>query len=966
MAHLDPMLVLGVLVAYLGLLFGIAYWAERRGGIRHPAIYTLAISVYCTSWTYYGSVGTAAETGLHFLTIYLGPTLAMILAPYWLEPILRLTHRYGLASIADLLAFRYRSRSVGILVTLVALIGVVPYIALQIRAIGGSMAALTGLDPQAEFSFVITVILVVFSVLFGARHFSMETRQEGLVVAVAFESLVKLVAILVAGGLALVTLGGLDGLDRALVDTGLSETLAVQPGENGQWFTMLLLAFFAFMLLPRQFHMLFTENRDPAHVRSARWGVPLYLWWITLPTVPIAAVGLALGLNLPPDYFVIGLPLATGHPWQALLVLVGGFSASAAMVIVSAVALSTMTMNHLLLPVAFSPARTPDFYRWLLQGKRLLIAFIILLGYLFAQALGSRSGLAAIGLVSFAAILQFVPGMLGVLFWTGATAKGVRWGLTGGMAVWLLTLVVPVLVRSGVLPGGWLEVGLFGLSWLHPEHLFGMVGIDPLSHGVFWSLLVNGGLFWIVSMRDHPTPSEAEAALLCQEERVAPQVVVEGVTSLGEIEGRLAEVLGAEMARQEIEAAQAATGVRAITDPGDTARVRAQLQRQLSGMFGPTIAHMVIDRRLAGTTAPAAIADTIKIIEQRVAQARGNLGDLTGELDRLRRYLDQILGVAPIGVVVLDRSGRITLINESMRQMGWVQGGAVTGRHWREVLPQIAPFLSAELEAVTVSQGSGAAWRGRSAPLPPPEQGRVVVIENVTRERELNRQLRHADRLATIGQMAAGIAHEIGNPLTSIHSLAQNMTEEDDPGFYREGVALIRSESERIAVIVRELLDMSRSDFEPLEPIDLCEAVDQALGLAQIQAKRRGIELRRDPDCPRDMRVLGQRQRLVQVLLNLIGNAAEEVGQGGKVWVAVHRAEGGVSIAVSDNGPGIPDELLERIADPFFTTKSAGQGTGLGLSVALGIVEDHHGRLTWRNRPEGGAVFTVWLPQVAE
>ncbi|MCB1802429.1 MAG: histidine kinase, partial [Gammaproteobacteria bacterium] len=393
---------------YLVLLFLVAYATDRGylpgSWAAHPLTYTLSIGVYATSWTYYGSVGYAAHNGLLFLTIYIGATLAFVLSPVLLQPILRLSREYQLTSLADLLAFRYRSQAAGVLVTLFMLLGTMPYIALQIRAVTESLQVLSNEVPSNTIALVFCATLILFGVLFGTRHISPREKHRGLVVAIAFESLIKLIVLLLIGAYAVFSV--FDG------PGGVSDWLALNPqaiealyrpvGES-PWAALVFLSFAAAFLLPRQFHMLFAENLDARGLRTATWAMPAFLLLlnISIPVILWAGQKLQLGMN--PDYYVLGITLSNGPSWLSLLAFVGGLSAASAMVIVTSIALASMSLNHLLLPASY-PDPAMNLYRWILWGRRLLIGLIIMAGYGFYAGLKHSQSLVELGLISFVAV----------------------------------------------------------------------------------------------------------------------------------------------------------------------------------------------------------------------------------------------------------------------------------------------------------------------------------------------------------------------------------------------------------------------------------------------------------------------------------------------------------------------------------------------------------------------------------
>jgi Na+/proline symporter/signal transduction histidine kinase len=538
---LSAPLVIGVSFAYLLLLFAVAYWADLRASqgrsvIASPWVYALSLAVYCTAWTYFGSVGRAATSGVWFLPIYLGPMLAMILAWMVVRKMIRIAKTWRVTSIADFIASRYgKSPLLAGLVTLITVVGIVPYIALQLKAIASGYAVLTSplgqpavqsADWWSDSTLYVAIALAGFTIVFGARHLDSTERHEGMVAAIAFESVVKLVAFLAVG--LFVSFGLFSSpaglFDQARAMESLRSLLQFgqgQPFAYAQWLGLTLLAMLSVIFLPRQFQMMVVENVDEQHLRRAVWAFPLYLLLINLFVLPIAVGGLLhFGPGrMDPETFVLSLPLSQGQLALALFAFVGGLSAATGMVIVEAIAVSTMVCNDLVMPLLlrmhrFGARASGDLTGLLLAIRRLAILGILLLGYLYFHLAGEAYALVSIGLISFAAVAQFAPAMLGGMYWKGGTQGGALTGLLLGFGFWAYTLMLPSLAKSGWLPGGFLEHGPWGLGWLMPEAFLGLTGLDNLTHSLFWSLLANLVGYVGVSLWRPPSARETSQALL--------------------------------------------------------------------------------------------------------------------------------------------------------------------------------------------------------------------------------------------------------------------------------------------------------------------------------------------------------------------------------------------------------------------------------------------------------------------
>ncbi|MEK6273593.1 MAG: histidine kinase, partial [Actinomycetota bacterium] len=540
---LETPVILVVSFAYLGLLFAIAYWGDKRAAagrsiIARPSIYALSLAVYATSWTFYGSVGRAASTGVGFLPIYLGPTLMFALGWVVLRKIIRISKENRITSIADFVASRYgKSTLLGGLVAVIAVVGIVPYISLQLKVISNTFSILREypeiVSPSelgspslfADTGLYVALVLAAFTIAFGTRKLDATERHEGMVAAIAFESVVKLVAFVCVG--LFVTFGVFGGFGdlfgRAAALPQADELFTLGGPDTGymnfMWLTVL--SMLAIVLLPRQFQVAVVENVDERHVSKAIWLFPLYLLAINVFVLPIALGGLVSfqGAGVDADTFVLALPMAEGQQGLALFAYLGGLSAATGMLIVETIALSTMVSNNLVMPAllrakASRVTERRDLRRLILGIRRAAIVVVLLLGYAYFRAAGEATALVSIGLVSFAAVAQFAPAVLGGIFWKGGSKSGALVGLSAGFLLWAYTMLLPSFARSGWLPESFLEDGPLGVEALRPEQLFGLAGLDGVSHAMFWSMLVNVGCYVGVSLFSRRSAAEHGQAAL--------------------------------------------------------------------------------------------------------------------------------------------------------------------------------------------------------------------------------------------------------------------------------------------------------------------------------------------------------------------------------------------------------------------------------------------------------------------
>ena len=622
---LSAPVVIAVSFAYLLALFAIAWWGDRRARsgrsvIDNAWVYALSMAVYCTAWTYFGSVGRAATSGVWFLPIYLGPMLAMILAWLVVRKMIRIARTYRITSIADFIASRYgKSPTLAGLVTLITIVGIVPYIALQLKGVASAYAVMTsplgGATVRstawwADSTLYIALALAGFTIVFGARHLDSTERHEGMVAAIAFESIVKLLAFLAVG--VFVAYGLFDGLGdlfgRADADATIRRLLQFGQGQDfayAQWLGLTLLAMLSVIFLPRQFQVMVVENVHESHLKRAVWVFPLYLLLINLFVLPIAIGGLLhFGPGqMNPEMFVLSLPLQQGLHTLALFAFVGGLSAATGMVIVEAIAVSTMVCNDLVMPLLlrtrrFGARAAGELTGLLLLVRRLAILAILLLGYLYYQLAGEAYALVSIGLISFAAVAQFAPALLGGMYWKGGTRRGALAGLVLGFLFWAYTLMLPSLAKSGWLDTTFLSEGLFGAVWLRPEAFLGLQGLDNLTHSLFWSLLANIGAYVGVSLWRVPSAAETSQALLFvdvfRRTEDAHPVFWQGRAQVHELQALVGRFLGVERAWRLFDAYATERGVRSVEDIPADAQLVQYVETQLAGAIGSASARVMV------------------------------------------------------------------------------------------------------------------------------------------------------------------------------------------------------------------------------------------------------------------------------------------------------------------------------------------------------------------------------------
>jgi len=651
-------------LAYVAMLFTVAFIAERRaamgkiGWLRSPMIYTLSLSIYCTAWTFYGAVGYAARSGLEFVTIYLGPTLVFV--GWWLllRKLVAIGRKHRVTSIADLISSRFgKSNLLGVVVTLLAVVAATPYIALQLQSVTLSFGVFASGTPEGwalpdrdATAIWVAGGLALFTILFGTRNLDAKEQHHGVVLAIAVEAVVKLVALLAVG---IFVVWGLAGGPADLFERIEASAIGAWELQPGRWAGLIFVSGAAVICLPRMFQVMVVESGEERHMARASWAFPLYLLLMSLFIIPIAVIGLERmpeGAN--PDMFMLTLPLAEGHGTLAMLAFLGGFSSATSMVIVESIALATMVSNHVVMPIWLrlrpKAAISGDVRRIVILSRRLAIISVLTLGYLYYRLSGGSAALAAIGLIAFVGMAQVLPVLVGGLYWRGATKAGAVAGLVTGFAVWAYTLYLPSFGPGAALPVAVFEQGLAGIGWLRPQALFGVEGMDPLLHALFWSMVLNCGAFCLVSLFTFPGPVErmqGAAFVNVFEAEAGLQGWARGRAEPEALLVMTQRILGEEAALALFEAEARAQGKAGFL-PDATPDFVAGLERRLAGSVGAATAHAMISQIVGRATVSVedlmAVANETAQIMEYSAKLEAQREELTRTARQLREANEKL------------------------------------------------------------------------------------------------------------------------------------------------------------------------------------------------------------------------------------------------------------------------------------------------------------------------------------
>ncbi|USD42341.1 sodium:proline symporter [Vibrio sp. SCSIO 43135] len=927
-----------IIVGYIGVLYAIANWAESSSPLAKrwsssATVYILSIAVYCTSWTFYGSVGLASRSGIIVYTIYLGPTLLMIMLWPLMRRILLIKQTYHVNSIADFLSARFnRSLYLAGVTSIVAMIGIVPYLALQLKSINNTIMVVLGTETTgAAITWVIWFGVALFTIIFGIRHIDPTERHPGMMLALAVEGLVKLFAMLAVGLFVCFVLFDSPSQIFSMLEMQQPEAAKAmaQTPDFMTWISYLLLAGSAFFLLPRQFHVMVIENPKIKYIRQAQWKLPIYLILMTMFVMPISAAGILLLGPDSPDTYMLALPMSERQFALTLLVFIGGFSASMAMLMVSGMTLSTMFCNHLALPLLrrYSPQR--NFGQYLLQIRWFAVFLVLGAGQAFYLFLGESYLLANMGMISFCAALQFLPLMLTGLYWKDVNSKGAVIGLSAGFLVWAYCLFIPSLMKSGWIDDSLLQAGPFGIMWLHPEHLFGS-SMSRVTHGAFWSMLANisgvvlGSLFckeskqetrynaeFIDTMTQNQSEEDVVALDLPKSIELAPKTAI--LTELFERYFPKTE------AAQKLEYSliDAKLGDASQITTLELANLEKAAERHLSGATGAAMAHVLI-------------RDSLLFTEE--------------EMNELEQTYSQLLTQLKINPLHLRQ------------QLNYAKEKELLAQEYNEQLETLVDQRTNELQ------------------------------DAMCKLQQTQSQLVEKEKQASLGGLVAGVAHEINTPIGICVTASSNLQEEvkalkkaysseqlseqdllDFLELCDESALIIHKNNERASELIssfkRIAVDQSSDELRQFELKHYLEEI-----MLSLRPQLKKVPHTITVDCPQEVHCSSYAGTLSQIFTNLIMNSiihAFHPEQKGNINIRIENRTNEVEIQFQDDGKGLEEGDAKRLFDPFFTTKRNQGGSGLGTHLIHTLItRKMRGNIEIKTAPGEGLSYTINFPKI--
>jgi Na+/proline symporter/signal transduction histidine kinase len=1012
--------VIAAAFGYIGFLFFVASRGDRVSAAQRGRfgglIYPLSLAIYCTSWTFFGSVGFATRTSVDFLAVYVGPILMIACCTPLLRRMIQLAKSQNITSIADFIAARYgKSQAVAATVALIAIIGSVPYIALQLKAVASSLETILSEDQAfssipiiGDIALIVTLAMATFAVLFGTRQADATEHQHGLMLAVATESIVKLVAFLAVG--AFVTFwmfSPVELVERAMRTPEAVRAINYVPSV-GNFLTMVLLSFCAIVLLPRQFHVSVVENSDDTEVKRARWLFPLYLVAINLFVIPIAMAGLVIFPfgAVDSDMYVLALPMAGHAPLLSVIVFIGGLSAATAMVMLECVALAIMVSNDIVMPLVLQRGRESravqkDFGDFLLKVRRFAIFAIMIMAYFYHRALGNAQ-LASIGLLSFAAIAQLGPAFFGGLFWRRATAQGAMGGMLVGVAVWIYTLFLPSFLDGNTAGLMLLQHGPFGIEALRPQALFG-ADLPPLLHGALWSLSLNLLTYVVLSLARRPSSIELVQADLFVPHALAPTTPTfrrwRTTVTVQDIQSTVTQYLGPERTRHAFEAFALSHQIPIdLAAPADFELLQ-HAEHLIASSIGAASSRLVMSLLLRKRTVSAKAA--LKLLDDAHAALHFNREILQTALNHVRqgiavfdvdlqlicsnRQFGELVGLPPQLVQLGIPLQEILEFMGSMSPPGSDPGEALErrlaaytteGELYLERLPDrhmVVEMRSNRMPGgglvitfsdVTPSFEAAEALERSNATLEKRVRDRTEELTRLNSELALAKSTAEDANISKTRFLAAA-SHDILQPLNAARLYVTSLVERQNGGEDSRLVENIDDSLEAIEEILGALLDISRLDAGAMTTSVSSFKIGDLMRSLEIEfaplARAKGLKL---VFVPSSLPVESDRLLLRRLLQNLISNAVKYTPRG-RVLVGCRRHGQSLQICIYDTGVGIPVVKRGEIFKEFHRLEQGARiarGLGLGLSIVERLARVLNHGIALNSNAGGGSFFSVMVP----
>ncbi|UTJ05424.1 sodium:solute symporter family transporter [Arcobacter roscoffensis] len=964
--------VITIFSSYMLILFIFAYFLENKrfnfSSQTRAYLYSLSLAIYCTAWTYYGSVGKVTSSGIIFLAVYLGPTLIIFLWPIILQRLIKIKNRYKVTSLADLISVRYdKSMLIGAIVSFGTLVGIIPYISIQLKAIIQSIDILT-INHHSNFvnentstdsiGLLIVFLMTFFTIIFGLRKLDPSERHFGMVFIVAIESIVKLIAILIIGiFVSFFLFPDISSILDEASSNGLFKQINSSVGvDYSSWISILILSMFAVMFLPRQFHISVVENSDISHIKTAMWVFPLYLLLITFFTIPIALAGELISTDHTlSDFYVLTIPLDMNKPILALIAFIGGFSASTSMIMITSMAMAIMVSNYFVLPLIQSSRRLGFLKKRLLFIRWIIVTLIIYLSYLFYLFVSKTNLIVNIGLISFTAILQFAPIILGGLFWERANKKGALAALITGFTVWFYTLIIPQFEKSQWISSYIIDKGLFGIESLKPTALFGLDSFSSIPHAVLFSMIFNISAYIIFSLLNKSTQIETKVAI--------DFINILENKEQNHYKGQLEDSI---IVKEKMKIYEA------ILSDYFSSRKTSMILLKLKKEFklykkekmnilqlSKTYAH--IEKILAGTLGTAGAYSVLKNSEIFTEEESISLSNVYAKI------------LKDMKITPEQFSEKINYFKEKEKLL-------------TEHYSQLEEKVNQRDEEIEARKKAQEEIKVLNETLEQKVELRTKELKDSMDElKRTQENLIESEKMASLGELVAGVAHEINTPvglsltgITHFMSMASklekdykdgNLSEEEFEEFIQTSNELsktINLNLEKTAQLVRSFKQVAvdQSSDEKRE-FNLCEYLEEILISLNNITKKTKVKI--NIDCKKDISINSYAGVYSQIFTNLIMNSlkhAYERDEENSIDIIVDQNQDSIMIAFKDYGKGIKKENLSKIFNPFYTTSRDSGGSGLGLSIVYNLVTTKlEGTITCESKEKVGTTFNLIIPK---
>lgn len=991
---LDTWLITFISIAYLSLLFAVAYWGQKHTKwVNNPWVYSLSLGVSCTSWAFYGTVGQAATTGAWLAPIYIGSILCLVVAWPMLMRILTIVKQQNLTSIADFIACRYdRSPKIAGMVALVALIGTIPYIALQLRAISTSFDLLTGtFEIGVSTAFVVTLALIVFSILFGTRHISVSKQNPGLVLAIAFSSIIKIFALSAVGIFA--TYFVFDGFNDLLAHQA---TLPEAPKANSIYLSVsqAILGAITIFILPQQFHMMMIESHQDKAPNKARWLFPVYLIAINIFVLPIAIAGQVTfpGGSINPDTFVLSLPLFYQQAWLGVFVYIGGLAAATSMVVVAAIVLSTMISTEILTPTIlkfrlFNTKETPQLSGFFLTLRRIAIVIILLLAFAFERLIDQQNHLAGIGLFSFVLLSQFAPMIIGALYWRKATTKAALTGLIAGALVWLYTLLLPLISPNA----DWVSNGPWQIAWLTPTALFGITELDKISHGVFFSLAINSLCFLVISLLSKRTVGEKLQAEIFVGKK---QSQIEKNLSTRDLYNLLQRFINTTAANELLDYAK--------ENKATNDSLVEYTRLQLSGVLGSASTRMVM--RAASISQELKLEDVASIFDEASQMFEFNRELLQSGVENIEQGISvidadmRLVAWNQRYIELLDYPREIVIAGTPIEELlnFNIDRGIIKGSDKEQLITtRIEHMRAGNSHYFRRSMPSGIVLEIRGQAMPGGgfvstysditshiEAEKALQLANETLERRVLQRTQELQTAKAEAEAAnssktrflAAASHDLMQPFNALSLFTSMLKKKVSTNELTTLANHIDDSLNVVEALLSDLVEISRLDGSSEKPEFSEFSIDELLtplsNEFNVLAKQQNIKL---SVIHSNKFVKTSKRHLRRILQNFLSNAVHycndeknKAKNTGKIVCGARHIKNAIRIEVWDNGPGIPQDKQHEIFQEFERLEQNREipGLGLGLAISERIAKLIGLSITLHSTQGKGTCFAIEVPTV--